>query len=263
MKKRILAAIAAAIMLTFSTIHAAAEEYETSIVTVVETVPVEEVTETVTDSAAEEIRRQSVDEIAAEIMKIAEKASPEEIEYIRTKISEGVQYLNASGLDKVAVMITNHSDVIMLGILALIIGIYAAWRIGTNGKTRRLTESVRDAVATNNNNAVAAAEAQNKTLTDLCEKLAASDERCEALVEQNRILLNTITEMLKDEKTLDETVLRLTTAAAVGSEQELRALSALISASGLEPEFRDRLFAIINDGIKQIEEAKKDEGKTD
>ena len=263
MKKRILAAIAAAIMLTFCTIHAAAEEYETSIVTVVETVPVEEVTETVTDSAAEEIRRQSVDEIAAEIMKIAEKASPEEIEYIRTKISEGVQYLNASGLDKVAVMITNHSDVIMLGILALIIGIYAAWRIGTNGKTRRLTESVRDAVATNNNNAVAAAEAQNKTLTDLCEKLAASDERCEALVEQNRILLNTITEMLKDEKTLDETVLRLTTAAAVGSEQELRALSALISASGLEPEFRDRLFAIINDGIKQIEEAKKDEGKTD
>lgn len=263
MKKRIFAAIAAAIMLTFCTIHAAAEEYETSIVTVVETVPVEEVTETVTDSAAEEIRRQSVDEIAAEIMKIAEKASPEEIEYIRTKISEGVQYLNASGLDKVAVMITNHSDVIMLGILALIIGIYAAWRIGTNGKTRRLTESVRDAVATNNNNAVAAAEAQNKTLSELCEKLAASDERCEELVEQNRILLNTITEMLKDEKKLDETVLRFTTAAAVGSEQELRALSALVSASGLEPEFRDRIFEIINDGIKKIEEAKKDEVSDD
>ena len=263
MKKRIFASIAAAILLTFCAIPAAAEEYETSIVTVVETVPVEDITETVTDSAADEIRRQSVDEIAAEIMKIAEKASPEEIEYIRTKIAEGVQYLNASGMDKVAVMITNHSDVIMLGILALIIGIYAAWRIATNGKTRRLNESVRDAVATNNNNAVAAAEAQNKTLTDLCEKLAASDERCEALVEQNRILLNTITEMLKDEKTLDETVLRLTTAAAVGSEQELRALSALVSASGLEPEFRDRIFEIINDGIKKIEEAKKDEVSAD
>ena len=263
MKKRFFSAIAAAILLTFCVAPVAAEEYETRIVTVVETVPAEEVTETVTDSAAEEIRRQSVDEIAAEIMKIAEKASPEEIEYIRNQIAEGVQYLNASGLDKIAVMMTNHSDVIALSILAVIIAIYAAWRIATNGKTRRLTESVRDAVATNNNNAVAAAEAQNKTLSDLCEKLAASDERCEALVEQNRILLNTITEMLKDEKTLDETVLRLTTAAAVGSEQELRALSALISASGLEPEFRDRLFAIINDGIAQIEEAKKDEVKTD
>lgn len=263
MKKRILAAIAAAILLTFCTIHAAAEEYETSIVTVVETVPVDEVTETVTDSAAEEIRRQSVDEIAAEIMKIAEKASPEEIEYIRTKVAEGVQYLNASGLDKVAVMMTNHSDVIILSVLVLVIGVYAAWRIGTSGKTRRLTESVRDAVATNNNNTVAAAEAQNKTLSELCEKLSASDERCEALVEQNRVLINTITEMMKDEKKLDETVLRFTTAAAVGSEQELRALSALVSASGLEPEFRDRIFEIINDGIKKIEEAKKDEGKTD
>ena len=263
MKKRIFASIAAAILLTFCTIHAAADEYETSIVTVVETVPVEEVTETVTDSAAEEIRRQSVDEIAAEIMKIAEKASPEEIEYIRTKVAEGVQYLNASGLDKVAVMMTNHSDVIILSVLVLVIGVYAAWRIGTSGKTRRLTESVRDAVATNNNNTVAAAEAQNKTLSELCEKLAASDERCEALVEQNRILLNTITEMLKEEKVLDETVLRFTTAAAVGSEQELRALSALVSASGLEPEFRDRLFAIINDGIAQIEEAKKDEVSAD
>lgn len=263
MKKRIFTALVAAVITAFFLVPVFADEVETRIVSVVETVPAEEATEAVTDSAAEEIRRQSVDEIAAEIMKIAEKASPEEIEYIRTKIAEGVQYLNASGLDKVAVMITNHSDVIMLGILALIIGIYAAWRIATNGKTSRLTESVRDAVATNNNNAVAAAEAQNKTLTDLCEKLSASDERCEALVEQNRILLNTITEMLKDEKTLDETVLRFTTAAAVGSEQELRALSALISASGLEPEFRDRLFAIINDGIKRIEEAKKDEVKTD
>lgn len=263
MKKRILAAISAAILLTFCALPATAEEYDTSIVTVVETVPVEDVTETVTDSAAEEIRRQSVDEIAAEIMKIAEKASPEEIEYIRTKVAEGVQYLNASGLDKVAVMMTNHSDVVILSVLVLVISVYAAWRIGTSGKTRRLTESVRDAVATNNNNTVAAAEAQNKTLSELCEKLSASDERCEALVEQNRILLNTITEMLKDEKKLDETVLRFTTAAAVGSEQELRALSALVSASGLEPEFRDRLFAIINDGIKQIEEAKKDEGKTD
>lgn len=257
--KKFFAAFAAAILLTVCAIPAAAEEFETRIVTVVETVPAEEVTEVVTDSAAEEIRRQSVDEIAAEIMKIAEKASPEEIEYIRNKVAEGVQYLNASGLDKVAVMLTNHSDVVMLSVLAVIIGIYAAWRIGTNGKTRRLTESVRDAVATNNNNAVAAAEAQNKTLSDLCEKLAASDERCEALVEQNRVLLNTITEMLKDEKVLDETVLKLTTAAAIGSEQELRALSALISASGLEPEFRDRLFAIINDGIQQIEGAKKDE----
>lgn len=263
MKKRIFAALAAAVITAFCFVPVFADEVETRIDAVVETVPADEITETVTDSAAEEIRRQSVDEIAAEIMKIAEKASPEEIEYIRTKIVEGVQYLNASGLDKVAVMLTNHSDVIILSVLVLVIGVYAAWRIGTSGKTRRLTESVRDAVATNNNNTVAAAEAQNKTLTDLCEKLAASDERCEALVEQNRILLNTITEMLKDEKTLDETVLRLTTAAAVGSEQELRALSALISASGLEPEFRDRLFAIINDGIKQIEEAKKDENETD
>ena len=263
MKKRIFSAIAAAILLTFCALPATAEEYETRIATVVETVPVEDVTETVTNSAAEEVRRQSVDEIAAEIMKIAEKASPEEIEYIRTKISEGVQYLNASGLDKVAVTLTNHSDVIMLGILALIIGIYAAWRIGTNGKTRRLTESVRDAVATNNNNAVAAAEAQNKTLSELCEKLAESDARCNDLVEQNRVLLNTITEMMKDEKKLDETVLRFTTASAVGSEQELRALSALVSASGLEPEFRDRIFEIINDGIKKIEEAKKDEVSAD
>ena len=263
MKKRIFAAIAAAILLTFCAIPATAEEYETSIVNIVETVHAEEVTENVTGSAVEEIRRQSVDEIAAEIMKIAEKASPEEIKYIRTKVAEGVQYLNASGLDKVAVMLTNHSDVIILSVLVLVISVYAAWRIGTSGKTRRLTESVRDAVATNNNNTVAAAEAQNKTLSELCEKLAASDERCEELVEQNRILLNTITDMLKDEKTLDETVLRLTTASAVGSEQELRALSSLVSASGLEPEFRDRIFEIINDGIKKIEEAKKDEVSAD
>lgn len=263
MKKRIFTALAAAVITAFFFVPAFADEVETRIDAVVETVPDEEATEAFTDSAAEEIRRQSVDEIAAEIMKIAEKASPEEIEYIRTKVAEGVQYLNASGLDKVAVMLTNHSDVIILSVLVLVIVVYAAWRIGTSGKTRRLTESVRDAVATNNNNTVAAAEAQNKTLSELCDKLSASDARCEELVKQNRVLLNTITEMLKDEKKLDETVLRFTTAAAVGSEQELRALSALVSASGLEPEFRDRIFEIINDGIKKIEEAKKDEKSAD
>lgn len=263
MKKRIFTALAAAVITVFCFVPVFADEVETRIVTVVDTVQAEEATEAVTDSAAEEIRRQSVDEIAAEIMKIAEKASPEEIEYIRTKVAEGVQYLNASGLDKVAVMMTNHSDVIILSVLVLVISVYAAWRIGTSGKTRRLTESVRDAVATNNNNTVAAAEAQNKTLSELCDKLSESDARCESLVEQNRVLLNTITEMMKEEKTLDETVLRFTTAAAVGSEQELRALSALVSASGLEPEFRDRIFEIINDGIKKIEEAKKDEVSAD
>ena len=259
MKKKIFSLIASVILLTFSVLIVTADEKET----VVDTAVYDQTDVETELSAAEEIRRQSVDEIAAEIMKIAEKASPEEIEYIRTKVAEGVQYLNASGLDKVAVMLTNHSDVIILSVLVLVICVYAAWRIGTSGKTRRLTESVRDAVATNNNNTVAAAEAQNKTLSELCDKLSASDARCEELVEQNRILLNTITEMLKDEKKLDETVLRFTTAAAVGSEQGLRALSALVSASGLEPEFRDRIFEIINDGIKKIEEAKKDEVSDD